>query len=87
MFGRQKKIWYFNTLTEQPEKGKLSRIENRMGPYATREEALRAWKIAKERDKKWEEDSKKWKEDWENLGKSQENEQKNGQTPSDEPQV
>lgn len=72
MFGRKKKEWYFNTVTEQPEKGMLTRIQDRMGPYATKSEAINAWKIAKKRNKKWEEDDKRWKEEWENLGKRQE---------------
>ena len=47
------KQWYFNTKTEQPELGMLSPSSHRMGPYKTREDALEAWKIVKERNALW----------------------------------
>lgn len=69
----QAKDWYFNTVKEIPEQGKKSRIEDRMGPYASREDAIKAWKIVQERNKKWEDDDKKWNRDW--GRKSQPNEE------------
>ena len=56
----QQKQWYFNTVTEQPELGPLSPISQRMGPYATREDALHAWKIVEERNKAWEQQDAEW---------------------------
>ncbi|BDR53127.1 hypothetical protein KIM372_10340 [Bombiscardovia nodaiensis] len=56
--------WYFNTQTGQPELGKVSPLEQRMGPYPSREAAQEAWKIAKKRNKKWDEDTRKWKQAW-----------------------
>ena len=40
------KMWYFNTVRNEPELGPRSPIGQRMGPYKSREEALRAWEIA-----------------------------------------
>lgn len=54
------KQWYFNTVTEQPELGPKSPIGQRMGPYRTREDALDAWKIVRERNLKWEEQDRQW---------------------------
>lgn len=55
--------WYFNTVTEQPERGPLSPASHRMGPYASREEALGAWKIVRERNLTWDQQDAQWK-DW-----------------------
>lgn len=55
------KQWYFNTKTEQPELGMLSPSSHRMGPYKTREDALEAWKIVKERNALWAEANRKWR--------------------------
>lgn len=52
--------WYFNTVTEQPELGPQSPISQRMGPYATREDALDAWRIVQTRNKKWDDDDREW---------------------------
>jgi hypothetical protein len=63
--------WYFNTEKQVPEQGKRTRIENRMGPYSSREEALKAWKIVQERNKKWEDDDRKWENAGETPTKTQ----------------
>ena len=55
------KQWYFNTVTGLPELGPLSPIGRRMGPYATRDDALDAWRIVKERNQHWEEQNRRWK--------------------------
>ena len=44
------KQWYFNMVTGQPEYGMISPDSQRMGPYRTRQDALDAWKIVKERN-------------------------------------
>lgn len=54
------KRWYFNTVTEEPEYGPLSPISQRMGPYATREDALDAWRIVRERNNKWDDEDREW---------------------------
>lgn len=46
-FGRRKK-YYYNTATGEVEEGKRSGWENRMGPYATREEAEGALERARQ---------------------------------------
>ena len=38
-----KKQWYFNTVKKQAELGMVSPIEQRMGPYKTKEDAEHAW--------------------------------------------
>ena len=40
-----KKQWYFNTVKKQAELGMVSPIEQRMGPYKTKEDAEHAWDI------------------------------------------
>ncbi|NMM93101.1 hypothetical protein [Bifidobacterium oedipodis] len=55
------KQWYFNMVTEQPELGPKSPIDQRMGPYRSREEALHAWDIVKSRNAEWEEQDRQWK--------------------------
>lgn len=59
--------WYFNMPTGRAENGKLSPLDQRMGPYASEQEALAAWKIAAQRNKAWEEENKKWKSAWNHL--------------------
>ena len=71
-----KKQWYFNTVTEQPELGMISPASHRMGPYRTREDALdeqrmgpyktkedaeHAWDIVVDRNARWEEENRRWK--------------------------
>ncbi len=47
------KFWY-NTKTNQVEKGRASEWENRMGPYDTAEEAQNALYRAAEKTADWE---------------------------------
>lgn len=54
------KEWYFNTVTEHPEQGKVSPISHRMGPYRTRQDAIDAWRIVKERNTTWNEATRQW---------------------------
>ena len=61
----QRPAWYFNTVTGRPEQGKLSPQDRRMGPYHSRQEALDAWKIAKRRNKEWDEEDRRWRQAWE----------------------
>nr|WP_241676989.1 hypothetical protein [Bifidobacterium jacchi] len=59
--------WYFNTVKEQPELGMLSPSSQRMGPYKSRQDAIDAWKIVKERNLLWEETNRKWSK-WDRDG-------------------
>lgn len=59
--------WYFNTVKEQPELGMLSPSSQRMGPYKSRQDAIDAWKIVKERNLLWEEANRKWSK-WDRDG-------------------
>jgi hypothetical protein len=52
--------WYLNTVTGEPELGMMSSSTQRMGPYASREDALKAWKIAKQRNDDWEAANDEW---------------------------
>ncbi|MCH4210036.1 MAG: hypothetical protein LKF57_08125 [Bifidobacterium sp.] len=52
--------WYYNTVTGQPEQGMVSPIDQRMGPYDSREDALRAWEIVRRRNQKWDNDDRQW---------------------------
>ena len=52
--------WYYNTITGEPELGPQSPTGQRMGPYATREDALDAWQIAKKRNNRWDDEDKAW---------------------------
>ena len=56
-----KKQWYFNTVKKQAELGMVSPIEQRMGPYKTKEDAEHAWDIVVDRNAKWEEENRRWK--------------------------
>ncbi|WP_024627932.1 hypothetical protein [Bifidobacterium sp. A11] len=62
---QERTAWYFNTVTGIPEQGKLSPEDRRMGPYRSRQEALDAWKIAKRRNKEWDEEDRRWRQAWE----------------------
>ncbi|PWG59034.1 hypothetical protein [Bifidobacterium catulorum] len=59
--GDDKKKWYFNTRTERAELGPQSPIGERMGPYDSEEDALNAWKIVEERNRRWEEQDRGWR--------------------------
>ena len=53
-----------NTRTGEVEKGKRSGWRDRMGPYATAEEAARAFAIARERNAASDAAEKQWREAW-----------------------
>lgn len=55
--------YYYNVKTKQVEEGPVSPVEDRMGPYASREDAARAFEIAAERNEKWEEEDKQRREE------------------------
>ncbi|MCF8549216.1 MAG: methionine aminopeptidase [Pontimonas sp.] len=50
--------WWYNHKTGEVEQGRVSLGLHRDGPFPTREEALRAPDIARERSRAWEEDEK-----------------------------
>lgn len=54
--------YYYNLSTGAVEEGAQSPAIERMGPYATREEAERALSNAAKRNQEWEEDDKQWEE-------------------------
>ncbi|NCD18493.1 MAG: SPOR domain-containing protein [Actinobacteria bacterium] len=56
--------YYYNLETGRVEEGRISQGLNRMGPYATYEEALQALVRANARNLQWEEEDRKWDEDW-----------------------
>ena len=49
----EKNQWYYNTVKQRAEYGKISPIEQRMGPYKTKEDAEHAWDIVVDRNAKW----------------------------------
>ncbi|MFT8592765.1 MAG: hypothetical protein ABF747_04035 [Bifidobacterium sp.] len=53
-------LWYFNTVTKQAEQGRQSPVANRMGPYESREDAMNAWTIFNQRNKRWEDQDREW---------------------------
>ena len=55
------RMWYFNTVRNEPELGPVSPIGQRMGPYRSREEALHAWDIVRERNRRWERQDAEWR--------------------------
>ncbi len=48
--------WWFNTKTQVVEEGPQSLASDRVGPFATREEASRANEIIAERARRWAEE-------------------------------
>lgn len=48
--------WWFNTKTQEVEEGPQSLAAERVGPFATREEASRANEIIAERARRWAEE-------------------------------
>ncbi|MFT4233285.1 MAG: methionine aminopeptidase [Leucobacter sp.] len=52
----QEKTYWFNTRTREVEEGPQSLSVDRLGPFATREEAARAEEIVAERARKWAEE-------------------------------
>lgn len=63
--------FYYNLETGEVEEGKASDVFDRMGPYATREEAANALKSAGARNEKWDKEDKEW-EDWDDDGEPDE---------------
>lgn len=55
--------YYFNTRTHMVEKGRQSSWEHLMGPYATADEASRAFEIARKRSQSWDDDDRAWRGD------------------------
>ena len=58
MDGSADDAWWYNHKTGEVEKGRQSPSIHRDGPYATREEALRAPEIWRERSAAWDEDER-----------------------------
>lgn len=56
--------FYFNLKTGEVEEGRKAGVFDRMGPYATREEAAEALAAAQERTEAWDEADERWKEEW-----------------------
>lgn len=57
--------YYFNTRTGRVERGKKSGWQDLMGPYASADEAARAYEIARGRTEEADEADREWKEEWE----------------------
>lgn len=56
----EKNQWYYNTVKQRAEYGKISPIEQRMGPYKSKEDAEHAWDIVVDRNAKWDEENRRW---------------------------
>ena len=54
--------FWFNTYTQEVEEGPQSDYRKLLGPYATREEAQNALKLAAERTRKWDEEDRAFEE-------------------------
>ncbi|MFI7483082.1 SPOR domain-containing protein [Kocuria sp. M1R5S2] len=54
--------YWFNTYTHEVEEGAQSDYRKLLGPYATREEARNALKLAAERTRKWDEEDEAYRE-------------------------
>ena len=52
--------YYYNTRTGEVEQGYASSWSDRMGPYATREEAENALALADRRNASWEQGDREW---------------------------
>ena len=55
--------YYYNVSTGQVEKGLVSSWTDRMGPYATEEDAAAALAKARDRSEAWDEADRKWEND------------------------
>ncbi|MFV0253968.1 MAG: hypothetical protein ACK5H2_11640 [Beutenbergiaceae bacterium] len=55
--------FYFNTATGEVEQGMVSDWTDRMGPYASYDEAARALQTAAERNRAWDEADREWDDD------------------------
>ncbi len=51
--------WWYNRKTGEAEEGPQSLGSDRDGPYASRQEAMRAPEIAKERARQWAEEEER----------------------------
>lgn len=60
--GAERRFWV-NLDTGEVEEGRESPAAHRMGPYATREEAERAFDTAAQRNEDWDEDDRRWNDD------------------------
>ena len=52
--------WYYNPATGEVELGPQSPMQNRIGPYPTREAAMDALKTAQARNKQWDDEDHQW---------------------------
>lgn len=59
--GQDKAFWY-NPSTGEVEEGRRSAWTDRMGPYATREEAAKALETAARRSESWDAEDRRWQE-------------------------
>lgn len=57
--------FYYNVTTGEVEEGRVSSGFDRMGPFATREEAEAAMEHAQEHNEAWDQADKEWKDAWE----------------------
>ena len=62
--GRSVVEYYFNTKTGEVEEGKHSSWMDRMGPYATREEAAHAYELAARRTAASDAADTQWESGW-----------------------
>lgn len=68
------KEYWFNTSTGEVEEGKASGWMDRMGPYASAEEARNAYAIAAERNEAADEDQEAWEDAWDDDGEDDDGE-------------
>lgn len=61
--GESHEEYWVNLNSGEIEEGRQSSAAHRMGPYATREEAQRAFENAALRTEAWEEEDRRWKDD------------------------
>lgn len=63
--GDGKWYWCFEHATAEPE-GSQCRAEDRLGPYGSREEAVRWREKAEARDERWRQQDREWEgdDDW-----------------------
>ncbi|GAA1726866.1 hypothetical protein [Streptomyces yatensis] len=54
--------WYYCIRHQKVEEGPECRAADRLGPYASREEAARAMETARERNEEWQNDPR-WRDD------------------------
>jgi hypothetical protein len=59
----EQREFYYNLATGQVDEGKVRGATNRMGPYASAEEATQAFARAKARNEKWAEEDEAWEDE------------------------